>query len=170
MNDRVWPSQATIGRDTNMSEPTVRKALRELTEAGFIRPRRLGQGHSNEYLFNFDALDLWAQNGSFLRTEEHTSFGRDRRERVFSPKRGFGPDRNGTTPEDPPRKDLNEDPKVEALVSPSEPTTLAELDKALSPIVREPARTRILAERARALRITEEDAWNPPAASRSRFS
>ncbi|MBB3998626.1 helix-turn-helix domain-containing protein [Aureimonas pseudogalii] len=62
-NEECWSSQDTIGRLANASPRTVRDALRELEDAGFLTHRRGGKGHANRYIPHFvDRQDLADQN------------------------------------------------------------------------------------------------------------
>lgn len=60
----AWPSQETIAADTGFSEPTVRRALSELSALGLLAKHRRGQGLTNQYFVDVEALLEWAESGN----------------------------------------------------------------------------------------------------------
>jgi DNA-binding transcriptional MocR family regulator len=60
-NATAWPSQQTIALDLNVSVRTVRDALVGLGERGYLASRRRGNGQSNLYELDLDALLDWAE-------------------------------------------------------------------------------------------------------------
>lgn len=63
-NASAWPSQQTIASDTGFSERSVRSALGELGERGFVESRRRGLGLTNLYTVDIEAILSWAENGN----------------------------------------------------------------------------------------------------------
>ena len=59
-NGSVWPTQETIGSDTNLGDRQVRTALRELEDLTFLSIRRRGQGRPNVYVLHIDQILRWA--------------------------------------------------------------------------------------------------------------
>jgi DNA-binding transcriptional ArsR family regulator len=88
----VFPSQETMAERLGRTDRTVRDALKELEEAGYIASRRRGQGQSKEYVL----LAL---------PDRQDSSGLDRRE-------PSGPDRRDPSSEADEGRQTNSTPSV----------------------------------------------------------
>lgn len=69
--DYAFPSQEQIATDIGVaSVTTVRKALRELIDAGFVAQHRLGQGRTNRYYVDIEGLLAWAEDAQNLTPDQ----------------------------------------------------------------------------------------------------
>lgn len=60
-NSRAWPAQTLIASDVGCSPRQVINALDELKAAGFVVARRRGQGRTNDYTLDLNAILEWAE-------------------------------------------------------------------------------------------------------------
>jgi hypothetical protein len=152
LNDCVWPTQETIGRDTNVSPPTVRKGLGELEAAGFVVQRRRGQGLANVYSIRFKALEVWANNGSVFRSGQEDTFVPEPKLKAVPATNAFVQEPNASSIEDPskedPKKEAPKRKKVDPSIGRFRP---GELENRYAYIQQQPYRDRAIQEaRARA--------------------
>ena len=77
----AWPEQMTISEDTGFSAVTIRKAIAELGQRGFVAQQRRGLGQSNVYSVHIEAVLDWAESG--LRSRTKVAFDQERNELTF---------------------------------------------------------------------------------------